>query len=103
MVRPAPRNAETSEGEIEAKNAVVATGPYQRALMPDMLRMKHLVHASGYRNPDWLPPMAVLVVGLAHPAQIAEELLRRPPRLSGGRPPHKASPRRHRGRDRSGG
>ena len=94
--------AETSEGEIEAKNVVVATGPYQRALMPDMLRDENIfrVHASGYRNPDQLPPGAVLVVGSgASGAQIAEELLRAGRRvyLAVGR--HTRLPRRYRGRD----
>src|SRR5260221_11073198 len=41
--------AETPEGEIAAKNVVVATGPYQRALVPDMLRDENSLqgHASG--------------------------------------------------------
>jgi len=94
--------AETSEGEIEAKNVVVATGPYQRALMPDMLRDENIfeVHARGYKNPDQLPPGAVLVVGSgASGAQITEELLRAGRRvyLSVGR--HTRLPRRYRGRD----
>ena len=82
--------AETSDGAIAAANVVVATGPYQRPLMPDLLRDEDVfqVHASGYKNPKQLPPGAVLVIGSgASGAQIAEELLpRRPPRLSLGRP-----------------
>ena len=31
--------AETSDGVIEAKNVVAATGPYQRPLMPDLLQL----------------------------------------------------------------
>jgi putative flavoprotein involved in K+ transport len=58
--------AETSDRLIEADNVVVATGPYQRAKIPDVLR-EHAdlfqVHASGYTNPEQLPPGAVLVVG----------------------------------------
>ena len=68
--------AETSDGAIEASNVVVATGPYQRPLMPDLLRDENVfqVHASGYKNPEQLPPGAVLVVGSgASGAQIAEE------------------------------
>ncbi len=55
--------AETSGGVIEAENVVVATGPYQGAVMPDLLRGHAVfqVHASRYRNPDQLPPGAVLV------------------------------------------
>jgi putative flavoprotein involved in K+ transport len=94
--------AETSEGVIEAKNVVIATGPYQRALMPDMLRDENIfqIHASGYKNPDQLPPGAVLVIGAgASGAQIAEELLRAGRRvyLSVGR--HTRLPRRYRGGD----
>jgi putative flavoprotein involved in K+ transport len=94
--------AETSEGAIEAANVVVATGPYQRAIIPDLLRDDAIfqVHASRYQNPDQLPPGAVLVVGSgASGAQITEELLRAGRRvyLSVGR--HTRLPRRYRGRD----
>jgi len=94
--------AETSDGPIEAANVVVATGPYQRAVTPDLLRDERIfqVHASRYQNPDQLPPGAVLVVGSgASGAQIAEELLRAGRRvyLSIGR--HTRLPRRYRGRD----
>jgi putative flavoprotein involved in K+ transport len=94
--------AEISDGVIEADHVVVATGPYQRALMPDMLRDENIfqVHASGYKNPDQLPSGAVLVIGSgASGAQIAEELLRAGRRvyLSVGR--HTRLPRRYRGRD----
>jgi putative flavoprotein involved in K+ transport len=95
--------AETSEGAIEADNVVVATGPYQRAVVPDLLREDakiFQVHASRYANPGQLPPGAVLVAGSgASGAQIAEELLRSGRRvyLSVGR--HTRLPRRYRGRD----
>jgi putative flavoprotein involved in K+ transport len=58
------------------------------------------LHASRYRNPEQLPPGAVLVVGAgASGAQIAEELLRAGRRvfLSVGR--HGRLPRRYRGHD----
>jgi putative flavoprotein involved in K+ transport len=94
--------AETSDGAIGADNVVVATGPYQRAVIPDLMRDIDLfqVHASRYRNPTQLPPGAVLVAGAgASGAQIAEELLRAGRRvyLSVGR--HTRVPRRYRGRD----
>ena len=94
--------AETADGTIEADNVVVATGPYQRALVPDLLRDHPVfqVHASRYKNPEQLPPGAVLVVGAgASGAQIAEELQRAGRRvfLSVGR--HRRLPRRYRGRD----
>src|SRR5205807_4953362 len=95
--------AETSDGTIEAKNVVVATGPYQRPAIPALLDDSSgifQVHASQYRNPAQLPSGAVLVVGAgASGAQIAEELLRAGRRvyLSVGR--HRRMPRRYRGRD----
>jgi putative flavoprotein involved in K+ transport len=94
--------AETSDGVVTANNVVVATGPYQRPLMPDLLRDETIfqVHASRYLNPEQLPPGAVLVVGSgASGAQIAEELYRAGRRvyLSVGR--HTRLPRRYRGRD----
>ena len=94
--------AETSDGVIEAGNVVVATGPYQRPVIPELLRDIDVfqVHASRYQNPEQLPPGAVLVVGCgASGAQIAEELLRagRRVHLSMGR--HTRLPRRYRGRD----
>jgi putative flavoprotein involved in K+ transport len=95
--------AETPHGSIEAENVVVATGPYQRPAIPDLLRDDagfFQVHASRYRNPGQLPPGAVLVVGSgASGAQITEELFRAGRRvyLSVGR--HRRLPRRYRGRD----
>ena len=95
--------AETSAGAIAASNVVIATGPYQRALRPDLVpRTAGLfqVHASRYVDPEQLPPGAVLVVGSgASGAQIAEELhlAGRRVYLSIGR--HRRLPRRYRGRD----
>ena len=95
--------AETSGGPVKAKNVVVATGPYQRAVIPNILPREHglyQVHASGYRAPEQLRDGAVLVVGSgASGAQISEELCRagRKVYLSVGR--HRRMPRRYRGRD----
>jgi putative flavoprotein involved in K+ transport len=95
--------AETSTGAIAARNVVVATGPYQRAIAPPLARNVDSIfqiHASRYTNPDQLPPGAVLVVGSgASGAQIAEELGREGRRVfvSVGR--HKRMPRRYRSRD----
>jgi putative flavoprotein involved in K+ transport len=95
--------AQTPSGPIEARNVVVATGPYQRPLIPRLFddgAGLFQVHASRYRNPDQLPPGAVLVVGGgASGAQIAEELGRagRKVFLSIGQ--HGRLPRRYRGRD----
>jgi putative flavoprotein involved in K+ transport len=94
--------AETSRGPIAANNVVVATGPYQRARIPDLPMDGSVfqVHASHYTNPTQLPEGAVLIVGAgASGAQIAEELLRagRPVYLCVGE--HKRMPRRYRGKD----
>jgi putative flavoprotein involved in K+ transport len=94
--------ADTPEGTIAARNVVVATGPYQRPIVPDLLRNEDIlqVHASAYKAPDQLPAGVVLIVGSgASGAQIAEELLRAGRRvlLSVGR--HKRMPRRYRGHD----
>jgi putative flavoprotein involved in K+ transport len=94
---------ETSDGAIEAMNVVVATGPYQRPVIPALSLDDagiFQVHASRYQNPDQLPSGAVLVIGSgASGAQITEELLRAGRRvyLSVGR--HRRMPRRYRGRD----
>ena len=94
--------AETSVGPIQALNVVIATGPYQRPVVPDLPVDLDLfqIHASAYKQPDQLPPGSVLVVGSgASGAQIAEELVRagRKVYLSVGR--HKRMPRRYRGHD----
>jgi putative flavoprotein involved in K+ transport len=95
--------AETSLGPIEADNVVVATGPYQRPVIPTLLRDNpdvFQVHASRYQKPGQLPSGPVLVVGAgASGAQISEELCRAGRRvyLSVGR--HRRLPRRYRGRD----
>jgi putative flavoprotein involved in K+ transport len=95
--------AQTSEGLIEAANVVVATGPYQRPVIPPLLPREcgiFQVHASGYRNPDQLPGGAVLVVGGGSSgAQIAEELMRAGRRVYLSVSKHRRRPRRYRGRD----
>jgi putative flavoprotein involved in K+ transport len=94
--------AETADGTIEAGNVVVATGPYQRALIPDLLRDHPVfqVHASKYQNPQQLPSGAVLVAGAgASGAQIAEELQRAGRRIYLSVGTHRRLPRRYRGRD----
>jgi putative flavoprotein involved in K+ transport len=95
--------AETSAGPIRASNVVIATGPYQKPVVPDLsvnLDGLFQVHASAYKRPDQLPPGSILVVGSgASGAQIAEELVRagRKVYLSVGR--HRRMPRRYRGHD----
>jgi putative flavoprotein involved in K+ transport len=94
--------AETADGSIEARNVVVATGPYQRALIPHLLRDHPVfqLHADSYKNPGQLPSGAVLVVGAgASGAQIAEELHRAGRRVFLAVGEHTRMPRRYRGQD----
>jgi len=95
--------AETSSEIIEADNVVIATGPFQRPLIPTVLPADATIvqiHSSAYRNPGQLPEGAVLVVGAGSSGvQIAEELQKagRKVYLSVG--PHNKPPRRYRGKD----
>lgn len=109
-VRRARRNpegagfrVETSEGTIEARHLIAATGPFQRPVMPRIVPEAagvFQIHSAGYRNPGQLPDGAVLVVGAgASGAQIAEELVRAGRRVFLSVGPHDRPPRRYRGRD----
>lgn len=94
---------ETSEGVIETTNIVAATGPFQKPVIPPVVPQDAGVlqmHSTGYRNPEQLPPGAVMVVGAGSSgAQIADELLAsgREVYLSVG--PHDRPPRSYRGHD----
>ena len=95
--------AETAQGPIEASKVVVATGPYQKPIVPTLLSDKlgvFQVHASDYKNPGQLPAGAVLIVGSgASGAQLAEELNREGRRVYLSVSRHRRLPRRYRGRD----
>jgi putative flavoprotein involved in K+ transport len=94
----------TQNGTIEAGAVVIATGPYQRAVIPtmssDVPKNIFQVHSSAYRNSNQLPPGAVLVVGSgASGCQIADDLQESGCQvyLSVGR--HSRMPRKYRGQD----
>jgi putative flavoprotein involved in K+ transport len=94
----------TVEGTIEAKNVVIAIGPYHIPAVPTFASSfptsVFQVHSRDYRNPEQLPPGAVFVVGSgASGLQIAEELhaAGRQVYLSVGS--HQRTPRRYAGRD----
>lgn len=94
--------ADTSAGVIEAANVVVATGPFQRPIVPPAVPDHDIlqIHSAAYRNPTQLPEGAVLVVGAGSSgAQIADELLRAGRRVYLSIGPHNRPPRRYRGRD----
>lgn len=109
-VRKVVRNAgrqgftvETSDGLVEANRVVVATGPFQRPVIPAIApRIAGMtqIHSAEYRNPQQLPEGGVLVVGAGSSGvQIADELRRagRKVYLSVG--PHDRPPRAYRNRD----
>jgi putative flavoprotein involved in K+ transport len=94
---------ETTDGTIDARFVVAATGPFQRPVIPPIVpegAVPVQIHSSGYRNPQQLPEGAVLVVGAGSSGvQVADELRRcgRHVYLSVG--PHERPPRSYRGRD----
>lgn len=90
--------------ELTARNVVLATGPYQRPIVPAVSTRlpSHVVQltASSFTNAGALPPGAVLVVGSGGSGvQIVDDLLDegRDVLLCVGR--HRRVPRRHRNRD----
>ena len=92
------------DGTIRARQVVVATGPFQRARIPQLSEgvapRVMQTDPTRYRRPDELPDGAVLVVGSgASGCQISDELLRagRTVFLSVSR--HRRVPRRFRGKD----
>lgn len=95
--------AETSDGVIEARHVIAATGPFQKPVIPPLVPEDGAIaqiHSSTYRNPGQLPEGGVLVIGAGSSGtQIADELARsgRTVYLSVG--PHNRPPRRYRGRD----
>jgi putative flavoprotein involved in K+ transport len=103
---PADRHfvVRTEDGSYQAPQVVLATGALQQPRVPACAARLPAsvtqVLAPAYRNPQALPPGAVLVVGSGETGcQIAEELIRagRTVFLAGGR--SWWAPRRYRGRD----
>lgn len=95
--------ADTSAGAIEARNVVAATGPFQRAEIPDLVPAAsgiRQLHSSAYHAPEHMPDGAVLVVGGgASGVQIADELQRAGRSVFLAIGPHNRPPRRYRGHD----
>jgi len=94
---------ETSDGTIEARFVVAATGAFQRpiipAVVPDSAGINQ-IHSSSYRNPQQLPEGAVLVVGAGSSGvQIADELQQSGRQVYLAVGPHDRPPRSYRGRD----
>ena len=95
--------AETATGVIAARNVVLATGAFQRPIIPAIVPADTgimQIHSHGYRNPAQLPQGAVMVVGAGSSgAQIAEELQRAGRKVFLSVGPHNKPPRRYRGKD----
>ncbi|NNM71780.1 flavin-containing monooxygenase [Enterovirga aerilata] len=104
--RPAGRSGfrvTTSDGVIEAGNVIVATGPFQKPVIPTLVPEDTgvmQIHSSAYRNPQQLPDGAVLVVGAGSSgSQIADELRRAGKKVYLSVGPHDRPPRAYRKRD----
>jgi putative flavoprotein involved in K+ transport len=94
----------TTKGEARASNVVVATGPFQVPAIPALSREvpQDVVQLdpTRYRNPQDVPPGAVLVVGSgASGAQIADDLVRAGRTVYLSVSGHSRMPRRFRDKD----
>ncbi|WP_404940709.1 flavin-containing monooxygenase [Pseudomonas putida] len=94
---------QTSTGLIEANQVVVATGPFQRPVIPPIapqLPGITQLHSADYHNPRQLPEGAVLVVGAGSSGvQIADELQRAGKQVYLSVGAHDRPPRAYRNRD----
>ncbi|KIU48834.1 FAD-dependent oxidoreductase [Pseudomonas putida] len=94
---------QTSMGLIEANQVVVATGPFQRPVIPPIapqLPGITQLHSADYHNPRQLPEGAVLVVGAGSSGvQIADELQRAGKQVYLSVGAHDRPPRAYRNRD----
>ncbi|MEM7472294.1 MAG: NAD(P)/FAD-dependent oxidoreductase [Pseudomonadota bacterium] len=94
---------ETSQGKIDARSIVCATGPFQMPAIPPIVPDEAPVaqiHSTAYRNPDALAEGAVLVIGGGSSgSQIAAELHDAGREVYFSIGPHDRPPRRYRGRD----
>jgi putative flavoprotein involved in K+ transport len=95
-------HVETSDGSIEARYVVAATGPFQKPIIPAVVPQSaglHQIHSSAYRNPQQLPDGGVLVVGAGSSGvQIADELRQSGRKVYLAVGPHDRPPRSYRGR-----
>jgi putative flavoprotein involved in K+ transport len=92
------------ERSLRARRVIVATGPFQRPLVPPLSRDVSpsvlQTDPTRYRSPAELPGGAVLVVGSgASGCQIADELLHSGRRVYLSVSRHRRAPRRFRGKD----
>lgn len=100
---------QTSEGVIEARNVIAATGPFQVPVIPPIAPAAPAapadgrllqIHSAHYHRPAQLPEGAVLVVGAGSSGvQIADELHRAGRKVFLSVGAHDRPPRAYRGRD----
>lgn len=100
---------QTSEGVIEARNVIAATGPFQVPVIPPIAPAAPAapadgcllqIHSAHYHRPAQLPDGAVLVVGAGSSGvQIADELHRAGRKVFLSVGAHDRPPRAYRGRD----
>ena len=94
---------QTSEGTLQARRVVAATGPFQTPVIPAIAPKDaglYQIHSAQYFNAQQLPDGAVLVVGAGSSGvQIAEELLRAGKQVYLSVGPHDRPPRSYRSRD----
>lgn len=93
----------TSEGELQAKRIVIATGAFQVPSIPPIMAENdkfQQIHSDSYKNPQQLQDGAVLVIGGGSSGvQIATELNKAGKKVYLSVGPHERPPRRYRGRD----
>jgi putative flavoprotein involved in K+ transport len=94
---------ETSQGIIEAKRVVSATGAFQTPVIPPIAPKDdrlYQIHSAAYKNPDQFPDGAVMVVGAGSSGvQIAEEIMKSGRKVFLSTGPHDRPPRSYRNRD----
>lgn len=94
---------ETSTGTLTAQRVVVATGPFQKAIIPPIAPKNdglYQIHSDQYKNPKQMPDGAVLVIGSGSSGvQIADELNRAGKKVYLSVGAHERPPRVYRQRD----
>ena len=93
----------TNQGTLMANNIVVATGPFQKPIIPKIAPQDtslYQIHSDQYKNPEQLPEGAVLVIGAGSSGvQIATELNNAGKKVYLSVGPHERPPRKYRDRD----
>nr|WP_313099897.1 NAD(P)/FAD-dependent oxidoreductase [Moraxella sp. CTOTU48717] len=96
-------NVHTTQGDFIAKNIVIATGPFQKPVIPPIApnwKDLYQIHSDQYKNPEQLPEGNVLVIGSGSSGvQIAKELNSSGKKVFLSVGPHERPPRRYRQRD----